>query len=102
MWRRLPQLADRNRQAQPAGRFNRGVTFGVVCDDVAGCAIVSGPPALICSSNRGTTLPFLASTFPKRTVSNDVRLPRNTQSRTCWAYPPIVSTSTDRPSTARK
>ncbi len=34
-WRRLPQLADRDRQTRPAGRFNRGVTFGFGCHDVA-------------------------------------------------------------------
>ena len=36
---------------------------------------VTGPPALICSTKRGTTLPLLPSTLPKRTTLNFVPLP---------------------------
>ena len=36
---------------------------------------VTGPPLRICSRKRGTTLPLLPSTLPKRTMANEVPLP---------------------------
>lgn len=40
---------------------------------MSGCITVPGPPALICSTKVGTTLPLLPRTLPKRTVENDAR-----------------------------
>ena len=42
---------------------------------MSGWVTVTGPPFRICSRNRGTTLPLLPSTLPKRTVENEVPLP---------------------------
>src|ERR1700675_4791026 len=42
----------------------------------SGCVTVTGPPALICSLNSGTTEPDEASTLPNRTMQNRVLLPR--------------------------
>ena len=54
---------------------------------------MTGPPFLICSRNRGTTLPLLPRTFPKRTIENDVPLP------TACAWTTSSATRLDAPIT---